>query len=99
MTLAVKVPDYEIKRVFWADGHFEGADLFRDTAFLEIAPPMNPAAGWGVSYWWASKPQGVNKTTFQFTSATSTAQVIMNFANNEKPGITANLRLDVRPWS
>src|SRR5258708_40097244 len=46
MMLAAKVPDYEIKRVFWADGHFEGADLFRDTAYLEVAPPQAPTTGW-----------------------------------------------------
>lgn len=98
MMLAVKVPDYEIDRVFWPNGHFEGADLYRDTAFLEVTPPRAPAAGWDVKYWWASAPDSPSTKTMQFASESATDELTMKFANNNRPGISGQLRLVVRRW-
>ena len=34
LTLGVRVPDYEVERKFWADGHYEGGYLFHDTVIV-----------------------------------------------------------------
>ncbi|AQH05251.1 hypothetical protein A9R05_40145 (plasmid) [Burkholderia sp. KK1] len=99
MTLAVKVPDYEIDRTFWADGHFEGTDLYRDTAFVEVSPPKEPLEGWPVDFWWASKPSKVSQKVLNFSSGASSGVVEMPFKTTVDPAINGQLRLVVRPWS
>ena len=54
LTLGVHVPDYEIERKFWPDGHFEGAFLFRDTLVVNITPPQTGDAGWAARARWQS---------------------------------------------
>ncbi len=99
MTLAIKVPDYEIERTFWADGHFEGTDLYRDTAFLEVSPPKEPTDGWPVTSWWASKAKDAKQEIVKFTSSSSSAVVLLPFGTTVDPAVKGQLRLVVRPWS
>ncbi len=99
MMVAVKVPDYEVNRTFWPDGHFEGMDLFRDTAFLEVSPPGGHTGGWPVKYWWASDPSAASQTTLLFTDSSSAAEIALPFEKTSDPAIHGRLRLRVRPWS
>lgn len=39
VTLGIKVPDYEVERAFWRDGHFEGVSLFQDSLIVMIYDP------------------------------------------------------------
>ncbi|TCK34595.1 PGAP1-like protein [Paraburkholderia sp. BL8N3] len=100
MTVAVKVPDYEIERRFWADGHYEGADLFRDTAVIELTPPDDGKSAWDVKYSWASNPDAPMTRPIDFTAAADgKVELSIDFANPNKPGISGKIRLVVRPWS
>ena len=37
MALGIKVPEYEVDKKFWPDGHFEGSSLFEDELVDEVA--------------------------------------------------------------
>ena len=39
MTIAVRVPDYEVEKKFWPDRHYEGGYLYRDTVVIELKVP------------------------------------------------------------
>ena len=39
VTLAIRVPDYEVAKQFWPDRHYEGEYLFRDSVVIELKPP------------------------------------------------------------
>ena len=46
LDLGVRVPDYEVERRFWPDGHFEGGYLFRDTLIVQMVPPAKDGKSW-----------------------------------------------------
>lgn len=106
MTLGVRVPDYQVDRKFWLDGHFEGSSLFRDTLIVEMAPPAPGSANdqWDVKYGWqtdtagrASLPisyQQVMNGKFEFTVPLSTQGSALS-----APGITGRVRLQVSAWN
>ncbi|MBP0588245.1 hypothetical protein J8I87_00600 [Paraburkholderia sp. LEh10] len=99
MVVGVKVPDYEIDHRFWPNGHYEGADLFRDTAFLEVTPADSPNGDWKVAHWWASRPSAVTTDMLNFANASDgKIQLKLAFANPNRPGIAGTLRLVIRPW-
>ena len=50
MTLGVKVPDYQLEKRFWADQHYEGGNLFRDTAIVEMVEPVAAGRDWSVKF-------------------------------------------------
>src|SRR5262245_22101032 len=62
ITLAVRAPDYEVKRRFWPDRHFEGEYLFRDSIVIELRPPATADGDWGVLYDWQSDHVGQAET-------------------------------------
>ena len=105
MTLGVRVPDYQVNKKFWLDGHYEGSSLFRDTLVVEMAPPPDGAAGgpWNVKYGWqtdtagrASLPttyQRVQDDKLEFVVPLSTQGAALS-----RPGITGKVRLEVSAW-
>jgi hypothetical protein len=98
MAFTAKVPDYEIAKRFWPDGHYEGADLFRDRAIVQVTSPDNPdgMGDWIVTYGWSKGPQ--QSKTINFGQQKSVV-VTLPFDNNSTPGIKGQLRMEVRPWS
>lgn len=52
LTLAARVPDYEVNKKFWPNRHYEGENLFRDSIVVEMTPPANEKAKWKVTYNW-----------------------------------------------
>ena len=58
MTFGVKVPDYQIKKMFWADGHYEGRYLFQDTLLINMVPPTTETEDWKVQFAWQSEHSG-----------------------------------------
>ncbi|SAL33958.1 hypothetical protein AWB64_03266 [Caballeronia sordidicola] len=98
MIFAAKVPDYEINKRFWPDGHFEGADLFQGNAIVRVTPPPAgaPAGPWTVEYGWANST--TQTTAIDFTQGTP-PDITIPFASVGTPGIKGALRMVVRPWS
>lgn len=99
MTLAVKVPDYEIDRKFWPDGHFEGGDLFRKQALMELTPPKPGEMTWEVKAWWRNEENRASVQRVVFKNLADTLEVTMPVVSDGTPGITGKLRLMVQPWS
>jgi len=52
LTLAVRVPDYEVNKKFWANRHYEGENLFRDSIVVEMTPPTDDSGKWKATYNW-----------------------------------------------
>lgn len=101
MTLGVKVPDYQVERRFWADQHYEGGHLFRDTAIVEMVPPAAAGDDWSVKYGWMSKADGIATKALKYKVLQEDGQVVVEipFAGNNEPGIKGRIKLVVRAWN
>ncbi|WP_218509156.1 triacylglycerol lipase [Variovorax sp. dw_308] len=106
MTLGVRVPDYQVNKKFWVDGHYEGSSLFRDTLIIEIEPPAadDTTRTWKVKYGWQSDTAGratvptnyndVIDGKLQFVVPLSTKGAVL-----AAPSISGKVRLSVSAWS
>lgn len=101
MTVAAKVPDYQVEKRFWPDQHYEGGNLFRDTAIVEMVPPPEPGGEWSVKFGWMSKTDGIATKALKYKELADQGKVLVEipFENTKKPGIKGKIRLVVRPWN
>lgn len=101
MTVAVKVPDYRVDKKFWPDQHYEGGDIFRDTAIVSMTPPRQGGSQWSVKFGWQSKSDGVATRTLTYEDLQDPGQrqFEIPFAAKRKPGIAGRIRLVVSPWN
>jgi hypothetical protein len=101
MTVAAKVPDYRVNKKFWPDQHYEGGDIFRDTAIIEMTPPRKGAVSWTVKFGWMSKSDGVATRTLTYEDLQDPGQrqFEIPFSAKRKPGISGRIRLIVSPWN
>lgn len=58
MDLAVRVPDYQLRKRFWPDQHFEGSHLLRDGLLISLEPPLQPGGEWRILHSWESQHVG-----------------------------------------
>jgi PGAP1-like protein len=98
LTLGVRVPDYEVERRFWFDGHYEGGYLFRDTAIIEITTPQN-GGGWQVMVRWQGGAAGPQAVTPVPALDGRQQLIAIPFASTGQPGVSGNIRLVVTPWN
>jgi pimeloyl-ACP methyl ester carboxylesterase len=99
MTFAAKVPDYQLNKKFWPNEHYEGANLFSDSAIIRVSPPAPDVAdqkSWIVDYGW-SKAQR-QWVPIDLTDA-KPDEVVLDFDTQSAPGIKGALHLVVRKWS
>lgn len=101
MTIAAKIPDYQVNKRFWPDQHYEGGNLFRDTAIIELTAPQDEDDVWVVRYSWLSKADAVATKKLKYTALNADGQVELTipFENDKKPGIKGQIRLVVRAWN
>ena len=100
LTLGVRVPDYEVDKKFWFDGHFEGGYLFRDTLIVELSPPQKANQDWIVKQGWQSNTVGVATTKVNFDTITEDRiEINVPFSTGSAPGITGQLRFVVSAWN
>ncbi len=101
MTLGVKVPDYQVERRFWADQHYEGGNLFRDTAIVEMVPPKEEGSEWSIKYGWMSKVNGVATKGLKYKALQDRGGVVVEipFSGTHEPGIKGKIRLVVSAWN
>jgi hypothetical protein len=96
MLFAAKVPDYEINNRFWPNEHYEGANLFADSAIIRVSPPKTPGEkAWNVEYGWGKSPtqtMGIDLTDEK------PDEVVLAFDTQSAPGIKGALHLVVRAW-
>jgi hypothetical protein len=105
MTLGVRVPDYQVDRKFWLDGHYEGSSLFRDTLVVEIEPPLadDAAQNWSVRYGWQTDTAGKASLPMSATQLAGgrqqfTVPLSSLGAAAAAPGISGKVRLEVSAW-
>lgn len=107
VTLGVRVPDYEIEKRFWRDGHYEGQYLFRDALTLELVPPANDAEhDWQVKYDWASDDVGQSTTPVKGSVLDDEGKVEVRipFGSGDakpprSPGVAGKLRFVISRWN
>ncbi|MBS0467736.1 MAG: hypothetical protein JSS31_13735 [Proteobacteria bacterium] len=100
MTLGVRVPDYEVERKFWPDGHYEGGYLFRDTVVVEMVPPQTAGEDWTASFGWQSDSVGRATESLAYkTLKTGKRVMTIPFGNNSAPGISGRVRFVVSAWN
>lgn len=100
MTVAARVPDYQIGKRFWPDQHYEGGYLYRDTAIIEMTPPSTPGEEWVVKYSWMSKAEGVATKGLKYTElANGKVEIQIPFENSKRPGICGKIRLVINRWN
>jgi len=100
MTIGIRVPDYQVGRVFWPDQHYEGGYLFRDTAVVELVPPSVAGEQWEVKYSWQSDAVGKATTAISYKKLKEgKVQVQIPFENAGKPGISGKVRLVIGAWN
>lgn len=99
VTLAVKVPDYEVDKKLWPNEHFEGGDLYRDTSIIEaFAPDDDPMAKWNITHVFQSQlGSGGQPLRPVITKGRMTFTVPIEKTGN--PGITGKLRFVVSKWN
>ncbi|GAB4280155.1 MAG: hypothetical protein Kow0092_35840 [Deferrisomatales bacterium] len=96
--LAVHVPEYELDRRWWADGHYEGGFLFRDKLNLEVTPPP-PGKPWRLRYGFDSRTP--NRATRTAVGGLDGDAVVFRIPveNGSRPGLAAELVLTCTPWA
>ena len=100
MALGIKVPEYEVDKKFWPDGHFEGSSLFEDELTAEMFPPDRQGADWTVVFTWRSTPQRPRRYSVSPGKLDAgTAELVVPFDQPGQPGITGNLRIRVALWN
>ena len=108
LTLAVRVPDYEVKKKFWPDRHYEGQYLFRDSIVVEMTPPANDAGTWKVTYNWQRNDVGQSSEPIpaEELEKLDDGSVALTFPFStgdatppRSPGISGRLRFVVSRWN
>jgi hypothetical protein len=108
VTLAVRVPDYEIKKKFWPDKHYEGENLFRDSIVVEMTPPATDAGKWKVTYNWQRHDVGQSTQPMPVEGIEQlkdgTIELTFPFRTGDatpprSPGISGRLRFVVSRWN
>lgn len=100
LTLAVRVPDYEVDRKFWPNSHFEGGNLFQDSMILEMTPPQQEGDDWKIAFDWQSDNIGSATQLLSFeTLQIGKLQMTVPFARDGAPGIAGKLRFVVSAWN
>ena len=105
MTLAVRVPDYEVEKQFWPDRHYEGGYLYRDTIVIELKPPARAGGDWQVFYNWQSRD--VAQATIPVAAEKLLAgkvEIDIPFATVDEtpprsPGLSGKLRFVISLWN
>jgi hypothetical protein len=108
VTLAVRVPDYEIKKKFWPDKHYEGENLFRDSIVVEMTPPTTDGGKWKVTYNWQRHDVGQSTQPMPVEGIEQlkdgSVELTFPFQTGDatpprSPGIAGRLRFVVSRWN
>jgi hypothetical protein len=100
MTLGVKVPDYQVRKIFWADGHYEGRYLFQDTLLINMVPPAEPNQDWLVEYAWQSKHSGPLTDRVPMSKLRKDKlELLIPIESTQRPVVTGKIRLVASEWN
>ncbi len=102
LTLGVRVPDYEVDRRFWIDGHYEGGYLYWGVLIVKIFPPQSGDDAWKVTYRWQSQgedPDFPDRSLDYEVRQDGKVAMQIPFENENDPGIAGKLRFVVSAWN
>jgi hypothetical protein len=99
--LAVLVPDYQIDGVLWLNKHFEGGYLYRELILVEATPDTKAPSGWQITYGFQSETPNIAvkpAPAVLTQDGTLTFSIPVESPEGRRPGIKAELRIEMRPW-
>lgn len=101
MDVRVRVPDYEKNNAFWANHHYEGSYLFRDSLVITMDPPQTDGADWSVKYGWDSNRVGIATRKLAYTALAGNKMrlEVPLPASASKPGIAGKVVLIASAWN
>lgn len=97
--LRILVPEYEIDRRLWLDDHYPGGYLFRDKINLEAIPPEFPGGAWRLAYGFDSITPNRTDRFAEAPEEDGALQFSIPIEQKSRPGVTATLVLEARPWN
>ena len=97
--LGVRVPEYEVDRKLWFDGHYPGSYIFRDTVIIEVTPPATDNDTWSMRYSFESDRS--LSATRKIVPECQDGHLVYRIPirKTTAPGINATLILTATPWS
>jgi hypothetical protein len=105
VTIAVRVPDYEVEKQFWPDRHYEGGHLYRDSVVIELKPPARAGGDWQVFYNWQSRDVGQAEIKLSVEKLSAgKVEVDIPFSTKDEsaprsPGVSGKLRFVISLWN
>jgi hypothetical protein len=105
VTIAVRVPDYEVEKQFWPDRHYEGGHLYRDSVVIELKPPARAGGDWQVFYNWQSRDVGQAEIKLPVEKLSAgKVEVDIPFSTKDEspprsPGVSGKLRFVISLWN
>lgn len=104
VSLAVRVPDYEVEKQFWPDRHYEGGYLYRDSVVIELKPPARSGGDWQIFYNWQSRDVGQATIPIPAEKLKGKVEISIPFATTDEtpprsPGVTGKLRFVISLWN
>jgi hypothetical protein len=108
LTLAVRVPDYEVNKKFWPNRHYEGENLFRDSIVVEMTPPADDAGKWKATYNWQRHDVGQSAKPVPAEAIDRLkeggVELTFPFSTGDatpprSPGIAGRLRFVISKWN
>jgi hypothetical protein len=99
--LSVLVPDYEVDGAFFLKKHYEGGFIYRQLILVEAFPDPSAEGGWRIKYGFQEEsPNVANKQAkaVPFPDG-SGVKFEIEVEQKKRPGISAKLRIEARPWS
>lgn len=101
MDVRVRVPDYEVNRMFWPKQHYEGSYLFRDSLIVTLTPPARPGGQWEVKASWESTNVGeaTRKVSYVELKGGAVRLPVELSGPRSKPGVKGKVLLIAPTWN
>jgi hypothetical protein len=99
--IRVLVPDYEVDGMFFLKHHYEGGFIYRELILIEAQRGDAKEGGWKIKY-------GYQKDSPSVANIDAPTQPLPNergltfgipIKQEQRPGLTATLRIEARPWT
>ncbi|HKQ98990.1 MAG TPA: hypothetical protein VJV75_14030 [Candidatus Polarisedimenticolia bacterium] len=98
---AVRVPDYEVEKRFWPNGHFEGRYLYRETFTVELEPPAKEGGRFRIGY--AAQSENLASSLGELDARRiQEGKTVLRIPFGRpatEPGLSGSLRLTVSGWN
>ncbi len=99
--IKVLVPDYEVDGVLFLKRHYEGGYIYRELILIEAFQDEAVLGGWRIKYGYQDINPGKPGVSAEVRALDAGPGIAFDIAIAQKtrPGLSATLRLEARPWN